>query len=97
MKGIVSWFAGNHVAANLLMFFLIIGGIAVIAVHTMDETNNLVPRDRIPNRQKNHSLNAGRHVKRHANHAFQKSSIIAINAAGVAARAAGPVALVNNE
>jgi multidrug efflux pump subunit AcrB len=26
MKGIVSWFADNHVAANLLMFFLILAG-----------------------------------------------------------------------
>ena len=28
MKGIVSWFAGNHVAANLLMLFLLLAGVA---------------------------------------------------------------------
>jgi len=27
MKGMVSWFAGNHVAANLLMLFILLGGI----------------------------------------------------------------------
>jgi len=27
MKGIIAWFAGNHVAANLLMLFLILGGL----------------------------------------------------------------------
>ena len=28
MKGAIAWFAENHVAANLLMFFLLLGGIA---------------------------------------------------------------------
>jgi multidrug efflux pump subunit AcrB len=27
MRNIVTWFAGNHVAANLLMFFLLLGGL----------------------------------------------------------------------
>jgi multidrug efflux pump subunit AcrB len=26
-KGIIAWFAGNHVAANLLMFFIIVAGV----------------------------------------------------------------------
>ena len=27
MRGIVSWFTENHVAANLLMFFLLLAGV----------------------------------------------------------------------
>ena len=27
MKGAVAWFAGNHVAANLLMFLIVVGGL----------------------------------------------------------------------
>ena len=27
MKGMIAWFAGNHVAANLLMIFLVLAGI----------------------------------------------------------------------
>ena len=27
MRGIVAWFAENHVAANLLMFFLMLAGV----------------------------------------------------------------------
>ena len=27
MKGMITWFAGNHVAANLLMMFLVLAGI----------------------------------------------------------------------
>ncbi|MBL7213969.1 MAG: efflux RND transporter permease subunit, partial [Desulfobacteraceae bacterium] len=27
MKGVVSWFAENHVAANLLMLFLMLAGV----------------------------------------------------------------------
>ncbi|UCG13471.1 MAG: efflux RND transporter permease subunit [Deltaproteobacteria bacterium] len=29
MKGMVAWFAENHVAANLLMFFLLLGGVVI--------------------------------------------------------------------
>ena len=30
MKNVIAWFAGNHVAANLLMLFLILAGIFTI-------------------------------------------------------------------
>ena len=29
MKGIVAWFAGNHVAANLLMLFVLLAGTVI--------------------------------------------------------------------
>jgi len=30
MRSIISWFAGNHVAANLLMFFVLLSGIVTL-------------------------------------------------------------------
>ena len=42
MKNAISWFADNHVAANLLMLFLILGGIVVgygIKVEVFPETD----------------------------------------------------------
>ena len=41
MKGAIAWFAENHVAANLLMFFLLLGGIltgAMIKLAVFPET-----------------------------------------------------------
>lgn len=32
-KGLIAWFAGNHVAANLLMWFIIVAGL--ISISTM--------------------------------------------------------------
>ncbi|MGM0403235.1 MAG: efflux RND transporter permease subunit, partial [Thermodesulfobacteriota bacterium] len=31
MKNIIAWFAGNHVAANLLMFFILVAGVLTAA------------------------------------------------------------------
>jgi multidrug efflux pump subunit AcrB len=36
MKGLVSWFAGNHVAANLLMIFVLIAGIVTGVTMNME-------------------------------------------------------------
>lgn len=43
MKGIITWFVDNSVAANLLMFILVVGGIGALMVTHQEEFPNIDP------------------------------------------------------
>ena len=46
MNGLIRWFAHNHVAANLLMVILVVGGLFGVALWTMLTPTEAVARER---------------------------------------------------
>ena len=43
MRGIIAWFVDNSVAANLLMFILLIGGVGALFIVHQEEFPNIDP------------------------------------------------------